>query len=286
MNPAIPSNNLYRKGHARFAASGPARAGSSVGPQAREVSVSRSPAIAAFACLVVAAVACERPPDAEGPPPTPEERLADWATLPEGTPVPVALGFGRTLPDSAVAELLDRHDLRPYVVYLSAAGTRGEHWRDRSRASLEVLAEAREQTFAQLRTSLCAQRGRARAMLSAGDAGADPLYREVLARFVTLQKTLPEIERGAPLVFGVEAVGGIAGARAVGRDPAVASYEPGWRGEIGGVDTAIVPQPPAPPEEPLPAHAEIAALTPEEVRARMERLAEDGMGMCADASAP
>jgi hypothetical protein len=122
-----------------------------------------------FVLLVCTAVACERGvPDAQGPAPTPEERLADWATLPEGTSVPVSISFGRTLPDSAVAALLDRHELRPYAIYMAAAGEAGTQRRERSRASLELLAEAREQTIAQLRTSLCAQQGRARSMLAPG----------------------------------------------------------------------------------------------------------------------
>jgi hypothetical protein len=237
--------------------------------------------------LLAATLSCEARPGAEGPAPTPEERLADWATLPEGSSVPVSLGFGRVLSDSAVAGLLEAHGLRPYAVFMNAAGMQSAHRRERSRASLEVLAEAREQTVAQLRTSLCAQRGRARAMLAGGDAGSDRMdpYRAVLSRFLIIQRTLPALELGAPLVYGVEAVGELEEVRAVGSDPMVSSYEPGWRGRIGGEDTVVVPQPAsidsAPELDP-----EVAALTPEEVEARMAQLAEDGMGVCADASRP
>ncbi len=144
--------------------------------------------------------------DRAGLPPTADERLAVWATLPEGTSVPVALGFGRALSDSVVVALLERHGLRPYAVYLTAADVAGSHRRERSRASIELLGEAREQTIAQLRTSMCAQKGRARALLAETGGGADPipLYREVLSRFLLIQKTLPELETGAPLVYGVE----------------------------------------------------------------------------------
>ena len=119
--------------------------------------------------------------DLDGPPPTAAERLAGWATLPEDTSVPVALGFSTTVPDPIVMGLLERYGLRPYAVYMEAADLAGSHRRERNRASLEVLAEGREQTIAQLRTSLCAQRGRARAMLAQpGEGDATQRFREVL----------------------------------------------------------------------------------------------------------
>ena len=231
--------------------------------------------------------ACDSPPDAESAP-TLEERLADWESLPEGTAVPVSLAFDAPLPDSGVAGLLERHSLRPYAVYATAAGMQTVQSRERSRASLEVLAEAREQAITQLRTSLCAHRGHARSMLAANDAPADSVeaYRAVLAGFLRIQRALPELERGAPLIYGVESVGSVADVRAVASEATVKRYEPGWRGRIGGADTVVVPPPTPGAGGPIALDPEIAALTPEDVRGWMERLADDGFGACEDASRP
>lgn len=239
------------------------------------------------ACLLVQA--CERGPgSAEGPAPTAEERLTDWATLPEGTAVPVALGFAEPLADSTVAALLERHGLRPYAVYMTAAGVGTSQRRERSRASLELLAEAREQAIAQLRTTMCAQQGRARAILGGGaERGDVSLHRTILSRFVRIQRALTDLETGAPLIHGIEAVGVLEQVRGVGSDPAVSSYEPGWRGRIGGADTVVVPQPRGLEDEGAEVDSDIAALTPEQVAEQLAQLAENGMGSCAaDASGP
>jgi hypothetical protein len=71
--------------------------------------------------------------------------------------------------------------------------------------------------------------------------------------------------------------------RAVGSDPVVASFEPGWRGRTDGADTTLVTEPP-PPDTTAPAlDSAVAGLAPDEVVARMRQLAEDGMGLCPDA---
>jgi hypothetical protein len=231
--------------------------------------------------------ACDRPPPAGGPPPSSDQRLQTWADAPDGTAVPVALGFRSTLPDSTVAALLDRHGLRPYAVYLTAAGLTTSQRRDQSRASLEVIAEAREQTISQLRTSMCAQQGRARGMLSEPPQG-DPSqqYRDVLGRFLEIQKTLPELERGRPMIYGVEAVGALADVKAASTDPDVAIFEPGWRGRTAAGDSIVVPQPPAPPDSAASPPPELRQLQPDEIKTRMSQLADNGLGSCAGETGP
>ncbi len=229
--------------------------------------------------------ACEQTPQggASAPPPTVQERLEDWGTLPEGTSVPVAFGFAQPLPDSVVAGMLERHNLRPYSVYLKAGDLLGTHDRERSRASLEVLAEAREQTVQQMRTSLCAQQGRARAMIEQTGSPLDE-YRQVLSRFLLMQETLPKLELGEPMVYGVAAVGTLPDVQAAQSDPELISYEPGWRTSIERVDTVLVPEPVAPPGGPAGLDPVIAALPEEQLMKRVRELAETGMGSCEDAS--
>jgi hypothetical protein len=108
----------------------------------------------------------------------------------------------------------------------------------------------------------------------------------VLSRFLLIQRTLPELQLGAALIYGVEAVGDLDHVRAVGSDPAVVSFEPGWRGRISGADTVVVPQPQVPTADAPAVDPETAALGPEQLRERMAQLAEDGMGSCEDASRP
>lgn len=242
--------------------------------------MSRASSLWLLASFAAAAGGCERPPTAE-PAPSPAERLEEWAARPGVGAVPVALGFTDLMADSAVAGLLERHGLRPYAVYVSAAGLTTSQRRERSRASLELLAEAREQAIGQLRTSMCAQQGRARSMI-AEPAPEDPLpvYRELLDRFVLIQRTLPQLEMGAPIVYGVEAVGSLPDVRAAGSDPALATFEPGW----ASGDTVVVPEPPAPTDE--GARSESGALSGEEVRKRIAGLADNGLGACAGETGP
>jgi hypothetical protein len=238
--------------------------------------------------LVLAFAGCQGASEggAGAPLPTAQERLDEWAALPEGTSVPVALGFGQPLPDSVVAGLLDRHSLRPYAAYTKAADLIGSQARERSRASLEVLAEAREQAIAELRTSLCAQQGRAREMLERQAGPDDPLdgARPLLSSFLAMRDALPQLELGGALIYGVAAVGTLADVRAAGSDPALTSYEPGWQARVERVDTVIVPDPPIPGGGTAGLDPVIAALPQEQLAARLRELAETGMGSCEDAS--
>ena len=132
---------------------------------------------------------------------------------------------------------------------------------------------------------MCAQEGRARALLAEPDSATDPipLYREVLAHTLRIQRTLPELEMGAPLVYGVEAVGAVEDVRTAAADPAVASFEPGWRRD----DEVVVTQPAAPADRPDAPDPETDALTPDQVRARIAQLADNGgLGSCANTTGP
>lgn len=221
----------------------------------------------------------------DGAPPTVEARLEDWEALPEGTSVPVALGFDAPMSDSLVAALLERHGLRPYAVYMRAADLETTHERDRSRASLEVLAEGREQTVQQMRTLLCAQQGRARAILD--KAGPEePLddLRPVLSTFLRMQETLPRLELGEPLVYGIAAVGTLPDVQGARAEEVFASFEPGWRTRVAGMDTVIVPVPTAPTAGPTTLDPIVTAMPREQLASRGRELADTGMGSCEDAS--
>lgn len=111
-----------------------------------------------------------------------------------------------------------------------------------------------------------------------------PAYREVLERFVSIQRTLPQLELGDPIVYGVEAVGSLADVRAAAADPALATFEPGWRDRGASGDTIVVPQPPAPTDDATGPRS--GSLSGEEVRKRMAALADNGLGACAGETGP
>jgi hypothetical protein len=239
-----------------------------------------------LAALTLPLTACgERggPADDDGAP-TPEERLADWEAQPEGTSVPVGIGFGRALPDSAIAAVLTRYSVRPYAVYLVAAGTESALVRERSRASLEVLGEAREQAVAQLRTSLCGQPGRIRAMLEQSGGPDQEGARQALGYVLALQRIIPELEAGVPTIYGVEAVGTVDDVRALRSAPEVVSWEPGSRESVDGVDTVVViaPQPASAAQAEPALDSSVRALGFDEVRTRLVALTENGAGPCED----
>jgi hypothetical protein len=176
--------------------------------------------------------------------------------------------------------------VRPYAAYVVAAGTRSALVRERSRASLEVLGEAREQAVAQLRTSLCAQPGRIRAMLELAGGPDEEGGRQALAYVLAVQKAIPELEAGAPAIYGVEAVGSVEDVRALRSAPEVASWEPASRTSIGGIDTVVVvvPQPPPAAEAEPVVDSSVRALGADEVRERLVALTGDGTGPCEDAT--
>lgn len=236
--------------------------------------------------LTASASACEATSRGEeGALPPVEARLEDWGTLPEGTSVPVALGFEAPTPDSIVAGLLERHGLRPYAVYMKAADLEVAHERERSRASLEVLAEAREQTVQQMRTLLCAQQGRARAILDR-TGPEEPLddLRPILSTFLRMRETLPRMELGEPLVYGIAAVGTLPDVEGTRDEGGLTSFEPGWRTRLAGADTVIVPVPAAPLTGPAALDPIVAAMPREQLASRGRELADTGMGSCEDAS--
>ncbi len=60
-------------------------------------------------------------------------------------------------------------------------------------------------------------------------SGTEGLEREhqMLSQMAALQRSVPELEMGAPVIYGVEAVGSIADVRTLRDEPAVVSWEPG-----------------------------------------------------------
>lgn len=179
---------------------------------------------------------------------TAEERLLAWEAENPEAPAQAALGFGRPVPDSALVNLLGRHRLRPYALFLAAGGMASEQRVPKSDASLELVARSREEALGQLRVSLCAQPNRARVMLEdsptlLADQAAARRVAAVLTYVDRLQTDMRALATGAPLFYGVEVVGSPDDLRATASDPLLGSFEPGEGATIEGERRIVVPQP-------------------------------------------
>jgi hypothetical protein len=97
---------------------------------------------------------------------------------------------------------------------------------------------------------------------------------------------VPGLEAGAPSIYGVEVVGAVEDVRALGQEPLVASWEPGWidPGAAEATDPVVTETPPAPREVGPVTDSAVLALAPDEVRARLADLAENGLGSCEGAT--
>ena len=128
---------------------------------------------------------------------------------------------------------------------------------------------------------MCAQPGRIRALLERG--GDDESARQTLANVLALQRAVRELADGAPAIYGIEAVGSVEDVRALRSEPEVVAWEPGGRERIAGIDTVVVIAPRGPATAIGPVQdSTVLTLSPDEVRARLVALTENGMGSCED----
>ena len=220
--------------------------------------------------------------------PSAEESIRVWERENPGEPLPASIGFDALVPDATVLELLERYDVAPYVVYLRAAGASGPYRVDRAEAALGVIRDAREHALRFVRDGLCTKPERFRMLLDEPPRGwPDSIRashdRSVLTRFELEREALPRIREGAPVIYGVEIVGPPEAVARLGQDPLVRFFAPGMRMHIRGAERVIVGQPMGPeefnrPPEPLP---HLAALSDQQLRARLAEIAELELEECA-----
>jgi hypothetical protein len=183
-----------------------------------------------------------RPKLAEAP--APDARYADWAAKKPGQPVQAMVRFDGVTADARVRAILTRHNVRPYSIHMFLENRYGAHTTDPSKASLDIIEAARQQSIGMREAQAKSLQARAKAML-APDGLAD--RREIA-------EALPEIEaqrgrglnglrRGIPIVYGARVVGTAEGLRALAGEAGVAAVVPGI---LGAGDRIGVPTPDAP----------------------------------------
>lgn len=205
------------------------------------------------------------------------------AGMPPGAAVAATVTFPRPVGDSAAVAFLQERSLHPFAVHLSVEGLTGVHREDRADASLEVVGRARQEAGAVLTNAVCAQQGRAWALLQgeAPPASADlaPL-RRLLADLARLDAALEALGREAPAIRAVEVVGTPADLRAARDDSRAEDVVP-------AEDPSSSPPPPsapAPAADSLP--PDVAALSRESLLARARELAARGLEDCHDYPRP
>jgi hypothetical protein len=215
--------------------------------------------------------------DATGAEPTPAERIALWRRQSPGEPLPAALTFRQPLSIRQTRELLERHQLRPFAVHLRIAGSSYAPWVPPEEASLSLVERAREQALDLVLHTLCDPGGVEARLDRAPDPGRDSASQVALERAMLTQaersrRSLAELREGAPVVYGVKAVGAVAAVERLEAEPAVARVEPWMRMPIRGAVRVVGPGPVMGPDEPAAETIPwIEALGAAEVRARLRQ---------------
>ncbi len=214
----------------------------------------------------------------------PAAALEAWARARPGADVFVTVRFPGVTADNAVIAYLQEHALKPYAVFAHPDGTLRVVRSQPSAASLELVGDAREQTATDLTLILCAQQDRAWAMIdpdTATDAG--PL-KAVLSHVRRLEKALPAVTLGRPIVYAVQAIGTVEDVRGALEDAratvavAPAPAEPAGRGAEAGV----APEPAPPDTAATDLAPEVAAMSRAQVVAAIQDLARRGLQRCQD----
>lgn len=222
-----------------------------------------------------------RSPAPEAPPAgAAAERIARWTRERPGEPLPASVAFRAPLPDSTVLRLLERNGARPYVAHVWAGDVTTYASVPREEASPATVAEARRRLAELLERSGCGvrrrlgTRGEDEAALGRPPAERDRSAREMLSRLEGNRAALPRVRAGAPVVWGLGVVGRAEDVARLGADPLVWAFEPAELVREDGAEHVAVTRPPEPePVGRVVVRPEVAALTREEVAARLERLA-------------
>ncbi len=218
------------------------------------------------------------------PPPRPLPERTE-VRLPPGTGAAI-VGFGRVLPDAEVQALLREYDVRPFGVYLMVGGHGVLEGFPAESASAELLAEARHRRLRMLGPFPCALLADLRQALrdepAVRPAPGDryPAGRFRLGAILLARDVRERLSRGDPAVFGLKVVGSQEALRRLAGDPRIVELRPG-AGGTREEDRIALPASALLPDH-RPALPEVEALSGEEVRARLERLAADPYPECRD----
>ena len=165
--------------------------------------------------------------------PSVEARLSAWTQAKAGEKVPVAVSFSARLPDAQVEQIARRYGLEPYAVHMWSEGMSGVHRVDRSKASLTVIAGARKETVGMKQKAQQSNQARSQHFIQANpqekvvnDRALEQQAKFLLKAAEQNNKILQAAQSGAPLIYGLEALGTADQIRQLAKDPAVKAAEP------------------------------------------------------------
>jgi len=165
--------------------------------------------------------------------PSVESRLSDWSRAKGGDKIPISISFGARLSDAQVEQLANRYGFVPYAVYMWSEGMTGIHRVDPSKASLGVIAEARQQTIDMKQKAQRSNQVRSQHFVETNPQAKVAADRELEknAKFLLKvaeqnDKILHAAQSGAPLIFGLEALATPEQVRGLAQEKQIASAEP------------------------------------------------------------
>lgn len=188
--------------------------------------------------------------------------------------VPAAISFGQVVLDDQIEAVLQKHNARPYAVYMSAGEMTGVHRVPYDTAALTVLHDARAHTAAVARESLRSTTQSLQAFVNQLDrqtfvASSPEMVEKGRSRLRQNQHsyTLAEAsEHNKPLVYAVEVLVSASAVPALAREPLVE------RVSMGAVflGRPIVDRPEPPSKR---GYRPLETLTPSEIYDELRRAA-------------
>jgi hypothetical protein len=179
--------------------------------------------------------------------PAGDDRYPAWAAQKAGQPVQAMVQFDGVTADARVRAALSRHQVRPYSIHMFLENRYGAHTTDPSKASLDMIEAARQQSIGMRENQAMSLKARAAAMLEPGALEGRREIAEALPDIeAQRQRGLGGLKRGIPIIYGARVVGSADALRALAKEAGIAAVTPGIIGAEGriGVPTPTAPAAP------------------------------------------
>lgn len=179
--------------------------------------------------------------------PAPADRYAAWASQKPGQPVQAMVQFSAVTADARVRAALSRHQVLPYSIHMFLENRYGAHTTDPSKASLDLIEAARQQSIGMRENQAKGLKARAAAMLAPGGLEGRREIAEALPDIEAQRsRGLAGLRGGVPMIYGARVVGSAEALRALAGEAGVAAVVPGILGAEGriGVPTPTAPTAP------------------------------------------
>lgn len=198
-----------------------------------------------------------------------DQRYEAWVNSHDGAPVQATVSFGRPLADQRVANLLSKHDVAPFAIYMALDGQYGQHATNPDQADEGLIAEARAISVEMKTKQARSLQVRAEAALNTDQSDSKRGNGHLLDINDRRKNALNNLQRGVPIIYAVNVAASEGALRALAEDSGVQSVEPAYV-----LDERIVLLDPALPDHPsTTAPGRSAGLSDEDIRNELEALA-------------